>query len=158
MSSGSNSTDGRKVIADNRRARHDFLILETLEAGLSLLGTEVKSLRDNGATIADAYISVKSGEAFVSGMHIAPYTQASVWNHEPNRDRRLLLHRREIDDLHVQVSRKGHTIVPLTLYFSGGRAKLAIGVAKGKDKGDKRQAIAERDVKRQVDRELKYRD
>ena len=158
MAAGKTSSDGRKVVAENRRARHDFHILETFEAGLSLLGTEVKSLRDNGATIGDAYVTIRSGEAFISGMHIAPYTQASVWNHEPTRERRLLLHKREIEELHAQVARKGSTIVPLSLYFTNGRAKLAIGVAKGKDKGDKRQAIAERDANRQVQRELKFRE
>jgi SsrA-binding protein len=150
--------DGRKVVAENPKARFDYAILETLEAGLVLTGTEVKSLRQGKAAIREAYVRVDDGEAFIIGMNIATYEQGNVFNHEPMRTRKLLLHRREIDDLHVHVTRKGHTIVPLSLYFRDGRAKLSIGVAKGKDKGDKREVIAKRDVQRQIDRELKQRD
>lgn len=149
--------DGRKVIAENPKARYDYAILETLEAGIVLTGTEVKSLRAGKAAIREAYVRVEDGEAFIVGMNIATYEQGNVFNHDPTRTRKLLLHRREIDDLHVHVTRKGNTIVPLSLYFREGRAKLAIGVAKGKDKGDKRQTIAKRDVQRQIDRELKQR-
>jgi SsrA-binding protein len=150
--------DGRKIIAENPRARYDFAILETLEAGMALTGTEVKSLRAGKAAIREAYVRVDDGEVFIVGMNIATYEQGNVFNHEPMRTRKLLLHRREIDDLHVQVTRKGCTIVPLSLYFRDGRAKLTIGVAKGKDRGDKRESIAKRDVQRQIDRELKQRD
>jgi SsrA-binding protein len=150
--------DGRKVVAENPKARFDFHILETLEAGLVLTGTEVKSLRAGKAAIREAYVRVDDGEAFVVNMNIATYEQGNVFNHEPTRTRKLLLHRRELDDLHVHVTRKGNTIVPLSLYFREGKAKLSIGIAKGKDKGDKRQAIAKRDVQRQIDRELKQRE
>jgi SsrA-binding protein len=151
-------TDGRKIVAENPKARFDYAILETLEAGLVLTGTEVKSLRAGKVAIREAYVRVEDGEAFIIGMNIATYEQGNVFNHEPMRTRKLLLHRREIDDLHVHVTRKGNTIVPLSLYFKDGRAKLAIGIAKGKDKGDKRQAIAKRDTDRQIQRELKQRD
>lgn len=149
--------DGRKVIAENPKARYDYAILETLEAGIALTGTEVKSLRTGKAAIREAYVQIKDGEAFVINMNIATYEQGNVFNHEPTRTRKLLLHRRELDDLHVHVTRKGNTIIPLSLYFRDGRAKLAIGVARGKDKGDKRATIAKRDVQRQIDRELKQR-
>jgi SsrA-binding protein len=149
--------DGRKIIAENPKARYDFAILETLEAGIALTGTEVKSLRAGKAAIREAYVHVKDGEAFVVNMNIATYEQGNVFNHEPTRTRKLLLHRKELDDLHVHVTRKGNTIIPLALYFRDGRAKLSIAVAKGKDKGDKRQTIAKRDVQRQIDRELKQR-
>ena len=147
--------DGRKVIAENPKARYDYAILETLEAGIALTGTEVKSLRAGKAAIREAYVRIEQNEAFVINMNIATYEQGNVFNHEPDRTRKLLLHRKEIDDLHVHVTRKGNTLVPLSLYFRDGRAKLSIGVAKGKDKGDKRQTIAKRDMQRQIDRELK---
>ncbi len=153
----SSGGDGRKIIADHRRARHEYHILETYEAGIALVGTEVKSLRNGACTIADAYIRIEDGNAVITGMHIPVYDMGNRFNHEPMRDRRLLLHRSEIDKIHAQVTRKGCTAVPLQLYFTRGRAKLAIGIAKGKDRGDKRQAIAERDSKRQVERDLKLR-
>ena len=147
--------DGTKVVAENPKARHDFHILETIEAGMVLTGTEVKSMRAGKAGIREAYVRIDKDEAWIIGMSIATYEQGNVFNHEQTRTRKLLLHRREIDDLNVKVTRKGNTIVPMSLYFKDGRAKLLIGVAKGKDKGDKRQAIMERDTKRQLDRELK---
>ncbi|MCW2960998.1 MAG: smpB [Thermoleophilia bacterium] len=147
--------DGRKVIAENPKARYDYAILETMEAGMVLTGTEVKSMRAGKATIKEGYVRLDGGEAFIYGMNVATYEQGNVFNHEPMRTRKLLLHRKELEDLHVHTTRKGNTLVPLSLYFKEGRAKLLIGVAKGKDKGDKRQVIAERDMKRQVDRELK---
>lgn len=147
--------EGRKVVAENRRARHDYTILETVEAGLALVGTEVKSLRAGTCTISDAYVRVDNGEAFLIGMHIPPYVQGNIHNHEPDRTRKLLLHRREIRDLEAHVTRKGSTLVPLSIYFTRGRAKMAIGIAKGRDVRDKRAAITERDVKRQLQRELK---
>ncbi len=157
MASGQASTGGKKIVADNRRARHEYHILETYEAGIALVGTEVKSLRQGSCTIADAYVRIEHGNAVIIGMHIPVYDMGNRFNHEPLRDRRLLLHRSEIDKIEAQVTRKGCTAVPLSLYFTRGRAKLAIGIAKGKDRGDKRQAIAERDTKRQVERELKMR-
>src|SRR5690348_5442672 len=113
--------DGRKVVAENPKARYDYAILETLEAGLVLTGTEVKSLRAGKVAIREAYVRVDNGECFVLGMNIATYEQGNVFNHDPMRTRKLLLHRREIDDLHVHVTRKGNTIVPLSLYFRDGR-------------------------------------
>ncbi len=149
--------DGRKIVAENPKARYDYAILDTLEAGLVLTGTEVKSLRAGKAAIREAYVRIDDNEAWIVGMNVATYEQGNVFNHEPMRTRKLLLHRREIDQLHAHVTRKGHTIVPLSLYFKDGRAKLAIGIAKGKDTVDKRTTIAKRDVQRQIDRELKQR-
>ena len=141
-----------KVVAQNRRARHDYEILETLEAGLVLTGTEVKSLRGGKASLGEAYATVENGEAFVLQMHIPPYEQGNRNNPDPVRRRKLLLNRAEIDELDRAVAQKGQTIVPLKLYFSRGRAKLLIGVARGRKTHDKRHAIAERDAKREMDR------
>lgn len=146
---------GRKVIADNRKARHDYAILETKEAGLELLGTEVKSLRTNGCTLREAYIRVRDGEAYVVGMHIPPYDQGNIHNHDPLRDRRMLLHAREIEELQAGTDKKGLTIVPLVLYFVRGKAKLEIGIARGKSGVDKRRTMAERDAKRQMEQAIK---
>jgi SsrA-binding protein len=141
-----------RVVAQNRRARHDFFILETVEAGLVLSGTEVKSLRTGNASLGEAYATVENGEAFIQQLHIAPYEQGNRWNLEPTRRRKLLLHRTEIDKLQTAVTQKGLTIIPLKLYFSKGYAKLLIGVAKGKKTHDKRQTIAERDARREIQR------
>jgi SsrA-binding protein len=141
-----------RVVAQNRRASHDYFILETLEAGLVLTGTEVKSLRAGKASLAEAFATVDNGEAFVRQLHIPPYEQGNRWNPDPVRARKLLLHRRQIETLREAVAQKGQTIVPLKLYFTGGRAKLLIGIAKGKKTYDKRHAIAERDAKREIDR------
>lgn len=146
---------GRKVVAENRKARHNYHILETFEAGLSLVGTEVKSLRSGGCNIAEAYVDVKDNEAFIRGMNIAPYDQGNRFNHEPLRERRLLLHRKQIEELHGHIAKKGNTIVPLTVYFTRGKAKLAIGIARGKQNIDRRQDIAKRDAARQIAREHK---
>jgi SsrA-binding protein len=146
-------TDGaEKLVAQNRRARHDYFILETLEAGLVLKGTEVKSLRAGKASLGEAYATVENGEAWVLQLHIPPYEQGNRWNPDPVRSRKLLLHRKEIDRLEKAVAQKGQTVVPLKLYFSRGRAKLLIGIAKGKKTYDKRHAIAERDSRREMDR------
>lgn len=141
-----------KVVAQNRRARHDYEILETIEAGMVLTGPEVKSLRGGKASVAEAYATVESGEAFVLQLHIPPYEQGNRWNLDPVRRRKLLLHRAEIEELERAVAQKGHTLVPLKLYFSKGIAKLLIGVARGRKTHDKRHAIAERDAKREMDR------
>jgi SsrA-binding protein len=141
-----------RVVAQNRRAHHDYSILETFEAGLVLTGTEVKSLRQGKASLAESYATVESGEAFVIQLHIPPYEQGNRWNMDPVRRRKLLLHRVEIDKLQKAVAQKGETLIPLKLYFSRGRAKLLIGVARGKKTHDKRQAIAERDARREMDR------
>jgi SsrA-binding protein len=141
-----------RVVAQNRRAHHDYFILETIEAGLVLSGTEVKSLRLGKASLAEAYATVEGAEAWIRQMHIPPYEQGNRWNLDPIRRRKLLLHKAEIETLRTAVEQKGQTIVPLKLYFAGGRAKLLIGVAKGKKTFDKRHALAERDAKREMDR------
>ena len=141
-----------KVVAQNRRARHDYDILETVEAGLVLTGTEVKSLRGGKASLAESYATVENGEAFVLQLHIPPYEQGNRSNPDPVRRRKLLLNRGEIDDLDRAVAQKGHTLIPLRLYFSRGYAKLLIGVARGRKTHDKRHAIAERDARREIDR------
>jgi len=141
-----------KVVAQNRRARHDYDILETVEAGLVLTGTEVKSLRGGKASLAESYATVENGEAVVLQLHIPPYEQGNRSNPDPVRRRKLLLNRGEIDDLDRAVAQKGHTLIPLRLYFSRGYAKLLIGVARGRKTHDKRHAIAERDARREMDR------
>ena len=150
-------SDGRKVIAENRRARRDYHVLERVEAGMALTGTEVKSLRDGGGNLQESYAVLRGGEVYLVGANIAPYRQGSDANHEPMRDRKLLLHRREIEQLGAKVAQRGMTLVPLVLYFKDGRAKLELGLAKGKEGIDKRQAIAERDSRRQLEREVKER-
>ena len=139
---------GRKLIAENRKARHDFHILERVEAGVALQGTEVKSLRDGGGNLRDAFAQLRDGEVFLVGANIAPYRQGNIQNHEPLRDRKLLLHRREIGQLGKKVAERGMTLVPLALYFSDGRVKVELGLAKGKEGVDKRRAVADRDARR----------
>ena len=142
-------------IATNRQASHRYHLLEKWEAGMVLQGTEVKALRDGKAQIKDGYASVRDGEVWLHNVHIPPYGPASRENHEPERDRKLLLHRREIDRLSGQTREKGLTIVPTRLYFSEGRAKVEIALARGKDVGDKRQAIKEREMKREMERAIR---
>jgi SsrA-binding protein len=148
---------GTKTIAENRRARHDYHLLDTVEAGLQLTGTEVKSLRDGHAVLQRAFGDVRGREIWLVGAHIPEYTQGNVANHDPDRDRKLLLHRREIDRLAAQVAEKGVTLVPTKLYFKDGRAKVELAVAKGKETRDKRRDLADRDAKRQMERALKSR-
>jgi SsrA-binding protein len=149
---------GRKLITENRKARHDFHILERVEAGVALLGTEVKSLRDGGGNLRDAFAQLRDGEVFLVGANIAPYRQGNLQNHEPLRDRKLLLHRREIGQLGKKVAERGMTLVPLALYFENGRVKVELGLAKGKEGIDKRRAVADRDARRQIDRALRDRE
>ena len=151
-------TSGRKLIVENRKARHDYHILERVEAGIALTGTEVKSLRDGGGNLRESYAVLRAGEAFLVGANIAPYKQGNIANHEPLRDRKLLLHRREIEKLGSQVAERGMTLVPLALYFSDGRVKLELGLARGKERADRRQALADRDARRQIDRALRERE
>jgi SsrA-binding protein len=146
-----------KTIAENRRARFDYELLERFEAGLVLTGTEVKSLRNGRATLAQSYADVRDGEVWLNGMEIATYDQGNRANHEPMRSRKLLLHRREIERLNATVREKGLTLVPTRLYFKDGRVKVEVAVGRGKDRGDKRQTIADRDAKRQMERALKSR-
>lgn len=140
---------GEKLIASNKKAYHEYFVLQKVEAGLALTGTEVKSLRDRGGELKDSYVIFKNGEAFLFGAHIAPYAHGNLANHEPQRTRKLLLHRREIDKLATQVGEKGLTIVALRLYFKGGRVKAEIGVVRGKKLHDKRET----EKKREADRE-----
>jgi SsrA-binding protein len=146
-----------KLIADNRRARHDYHLLERFEAGLQLTGTEVKSLRDGRVTLGQAYADLRDGELWLVGARIDEYTQGNVANHDPDRDRKLLLHRREIDSLIGQVQQKGLTLVPTRLYFKNGRAKLELALARGKEQRDKRRDIAKRDAQREMERALRRR-
>jgi SsrA-binding protein len=140
-------------VATNRQARHRYHLLDTWEAGVMLTGTEVKSLREGKAQIKDGYAAVRDGEVWLHNVHIPPYAPASRENHEPERPRKLLLHGREITRLLSKTREKGLTIVPTRLYFSGGRAKVEIALAKGKDVADKRQSIKERELKREMDRQ-----
>ena len=151
------SNPGSKLIAENRRARHDYHLLERLEAGLQLTGTEVKSLREGGVQLGQAYAEIRDGEAWLVGASIAEYAQGNVQTHRPERDRKLLLHRREIDSLAGQVREKGLTLVPTRLYFKDGREKVEIAVARGKERIDKRRDLADRDAKRQMERAVKSR-
>jgi SsrA-binding protein len=144
-----------KRISENRKARHDYFIEEEIEAGLVLLGSEVKSLRQGRANLKDAYAKIKGGEIYVYQMHISPYTFTHYDNHDPLRPRKLLLHREQIRKLYGKINEKGLTLVPLRLYFKGGRVKLSIAVAKGKRQYDKRETIRRRDEKRDQEREKK---
>ena len=146
--------EGTKLIAQNRKARHDYLIEDTYEAGLMLVGTEVKSCRDGKMTLSDAYATVRDGEAWLLQAHIAPYAHGNRENHDPLRPRKLLLHRNEITKLHAAVSQDGRTLVPLRVYFKHGLAKVEIAVARGKRAYDKRQSESKRDAQRQMQREL----
>ena len=142
-----------RAIATNRKAFHDYHVLETYEAGLALQGTEVKSLREGQVTFKDSYVVVDRGEAWLVGCHIAPYHHGSFENHDPERKRKLLLHRREINRLMGKVAERGLTMIPLRLYFKQGRAKLELGLARGKKLFDKRATLRERDARRELDRE-----
>ena len=148
---------GVKVIARNRRARHDYHIEETFEAGLVLTGTEVKSLRAGRASLNEAFAQISGDELWLHGLHIPEYAQGTWTNHDPRRTRKLLLHRKEIDRLASQVAERGFTIVPLSLYFSSGKAKVELALARGKRTYDKRRDLAQRDAAREVDRALRRR-
>ena len=141
---------GRKLVAQNRKARYDYHIDDTVEAGLVLVGTEVKSLRAGRATLVDGFAEITNGEAFLHGVHIPEYTQGTWTNHEPRRVRKLLLNRHEIDKLESKVHEKGFTLIPISLYFKDGRAKVEIALAKGKKSYDKRHALAERQANREA--------
>lgn len=144
-----------KIICENRRAFYDYEILEKFEAGLVLVGSEVKSLRNGGGNLGDAYGIISKGEAWLMNAHIAPYKQANLLNHEPLRTRKLLLHLNEISKLIGQTQEKGFTVVPLKLYFKNGRVKIELGVAKSKKKGDKRQAIKKKEADREMERAIR---
>ncbi|MCC8076657.1 MAG: SsrA-binding protein SmpB [Clostridiales bacterium] len=149
---------GIKVVASNRKAYHDYYILEKYEAGIELAGTEVKSIRAGRVNLKDAFCQVKNGELYVYGMHISPYEQGNIFNKDPMRDRRLLMHRQEIRRLYAHVKQDGYALIPLSLYFKNSRVKVEVGLAKGKKLYDKREAMAERAAKRDMDREMKSRN
>ena len=146
-----------QTVAQNRRARHEYNVEETLEAGLVLTGTEIKSIRAGRANLAEAYARIERGEAWLIGAHIAPYEQASRFNHEPTRTRKLLLHRDQIAELAGKTQTRGYTLVPLRLYLQDGLAKVELGLARGRKAHDKRRVIAERDARRELERETKIR-
>jgi SsrA-binding protein len=146
------------LVAENRKARHDFFIEETYEAGLALVGTEVKALRAHKANLRDSYARVKDGELFLHGIHIGAYAPAGQFSHKETRPRKLLLHRREINRLWGRVRERGYSIVPLQIYFKDGRAKVEIALAKGKQLHDKREAIARKTMRREIERALKDRN
>lgn len=147
-----------KTIADNRKARHDYFILESYEAGIELTGTEVKSIRDGGLNLKDSWISIDDGELFIKQMHISPYEKGNIFNKDPLRTRKLLMHKREIMKLLGQVKQDGLTLIPISVYFKGSRVKVQVSLCKGKKQHDKRDAMAQRDAKRTIDRELKMRN
>ena len=153
----SESKTSTKIIADNRKARHDYFIIETYEAGVELFGTEVKSLRAGGCNLKDSYCEIDKGEMFALGVHISPYEQGNIFNREPLRPKKLLLHKAEIMKLTGLVARDGYTLVPLSLYFKGSRVKMAVGLCKGKKNYDKRDDIARRDADRDIERAMKER-
>ena len=146
---------GKKIIAQNREARHEYFVMEALETGIELVGTEVKSLRAGGANLKDAWADIDDGELIVKGMHISPYEQGNIFNKDPRRPRRLLAHKGEIRRLAQQIKLQGYTLIPLSLYFKHGRVKLELGLCKGKKLYDKRATAAARDAKRDIDRALK---
>ena len=145
----------KKVVVQNRKARHDYFIEETYEAGIQLFGTEIKAIRKGSAQLKDAYVDFVNYQALVRGMYIGPYDKGNRFNHEETRDRLLLLHKHEIIKLAEKVKIKGYTVVPLELYLDKGLAKLEIGLAKGKDLYDKRQALKEKDAQREIEKSLK---
>lgn len=148
----------KKTVVQNKKARHDYFIMDTLEAGIELCGTEVKSLRAGKANLKDSYVDIKNGEAYLTGMHISPYEKGNIFNRDPLRPRRLLLHKREINKLFGLVKQDGYTIVPLSLYFNGLRIKVEVAVAKGKKTYDKRDTTARREADRRIQRSLRERN
>lgn len=148
----------KKLIANNKKASHDYFFIETLEAGIVLVGTEVKSLRMGKCSIKEAFVRIENGEAFIYQMHISPYEMGNIMNKDPLRPRKLLLHKHEIKKLVGEISRQGYTIVPVEVYFSNGRVKLKLALAKGKKLYDKRHDIAKKDQRREAERDFKVRN
>jgi len=146
-----------KIVSTNRKAYHDYFIEDTYEAGMMLTGTEVKSLREGKANLKDSYVLIKGGEAFLLNCHISPYSHGNILNHDPLRTRKLLLHRKEIEKLWGKLTQKGYTLVPLKIYFKDSRAKVEIALARGKRQYEKREAIKEREAKREMDRARRAR-
>ena len=146
---------GNRIIAQNKKAWHDYFVDEKYEAGIALFGTEVKSVRQGAVNLKDAYCEVKGGEIFAVGVHISPYEKGNIFNREPRRDRKLLMHKREIMKLGGLVSQKGYTLVPLSMYFSGKNVKVEVGLCRGKKLYDKRDSLAEKQADREMDRRMK---
>lgn len=149
---------GKRVVAQNKKAWHDYFVKESFEAGISLFGTEVKSVRMGRVNLKDAWCDINNGELLLKGMHISPYEKGNIFNREPLRDRKLLMHKREILRLYGLVKQEGLTVIPLSVYFKGPIVKLEIGLCKGKKLYDKRESIAKRDTSREIDRSLKERN
>ena len=147
-----------KLLADNRKARPDYFVEEVYEAGVELFGTEVKSLRAGGANLKDSYCDIDGGELFALGVHISPYDHGNIFNRDPLRPKKLLMHKREIMKLTGLISREGYTLIPLSLYFKGSRVKMAVGLCKGKKLYDKRESSAKRDAERVIERAMKERN
>ena len=147
-----------KTIAENRKARHDYFILESYEAGIELVGTEVKSIRRGGVNLKDSWCSIEDGELFVRDMHISPYDHGNIFNRDPDRPKRLLLHKREIRKLHDLQKQDGYALIPLSVYFKSSRVKVELGLCKGKKNYDKRDAVAKRDAKREMDRAMREKN
>ena len=145
---------GRKIVSKNRKAYHDYLILDTCEAGIAPTGSEIKSVRANQVSLRDGYALIRDGEVWLENVHIAPYNQANRENHEPRRSRKLLLHRREINRLTGKLREKGFTLIPLSMYLKNSRAKIELGLARGKRQYDKRVALKEKEARRQIDRSM----
>ncbi len=148
---------GTKTIAENRKARHDYFVLETYEAGIELVGTEVKSIRQGSVNLKDSWCSIDKGELWVKGMHISPYEKGNIFNRDPMRVRKLLMHRREINKLFGIVKQDGLSLIPLSLYFKDSKVKMQLGLCKGKKLYDKRDAAAKKDAKREIERNMKVR-
>ena len=149
---------GLKTIAENRKARHDYFILESYEAGIELVGTEVKAIRQGGVNLKDSWCTIEDGELWVKGMHISPYDHGNIFNRDPMRVRRLLLHKKEINKLFGTVKQEGLTLIPISLYFKGSRVKVQVGLCKGKKLHDKRDAMAAEAAKRDIDRAIKEKN
>jgi SsrA-binding protein len=147
-----------KLVCQNRKAYHDYSIEDTLEAGMSLVGTEVKSLRDGKANLKDSYVLIKNMEAFLLNCHISPYSHGNIMNHDPVRTRKLLMHKKEIVKLQAKIAQKGYTLIPLKIYFKEGRAKVEVGLAKGKREYEKRDSIKEREAGREIEKAMKSRN
>ena len=147
-----------KTISENRQARHEYFVIDSFEAGIELVGTEVKSLRQGGVNLKDSWCSIDNGEIFIKGMHISPYEKGNIFNRDPMRVRKLLMHKREIDKLYGTIKRDGLTLVPISIYFKGSRVKIQVGLCRGKKLHDKREAVAQRDAKREIDRTMKERN
>lgn len=150
--------EGTKVITVNRKARHDYFVLETYEAGIELFGTEVKSLRAGSVNLKDSWCSIKDGELFLMGAHISPYEKGNIFNRDPLRVRKLLMHKREIMKLFGTIKQDGYSLIPLSLYFKNSHVKVEVGLCKGKKLYDKREDMARRDAKREMDRAMKERN